>query len=72
MPLMTAEEKRSIIQASLAATSHEEEMAFLMRLPLEPRMALVARDVLGTEGLKNSRFDLSEANAEYGDDWLDK
>jgi hypothetical protein len=41
MPLMTTEEKRKIIQASLAAKTEEEEMALLMKLPLDPGMAKV-------------------------------
>lgn len=28
--------------------------------------------ILGIEELRNSGFDLSEANAEYGDGWLDR
>lgn len=71
MPLMSMEEKVSLIRSSLAAQTHEEEMAILMELPLDPGMAEVARAVLGVEGLRNSGFDLSEAYAEYGNDWLD-
>lgn len=71
MPLMSMEEKVEIIKRSLAAPTYEEEMAILMALPLDPKMAQVARKVMGTEELRNAGFDLSEANAEYGDGWLD-
>lgn len=71
MSLMTTEEKVKIIRDSLAAQTYEEEMALIMKLPLDPGMAKVAKEILGVDGLKSSGFDLSEANAEYGNDWLD-
>jgi hypothetical protein len=50
-----------------------EEAAKLTRqMPLPPYMAKWAKKRMGVDFLKQGGWNLSEAEVEYGQDWLDK
>ena len=73
MSQMTKEQEFSIIEASLAAAdrgNRVEERRLLKQLPLAPHLAKVAKEIWGKEFLLNEGYDLSEAEAEYGSNWL--
>lgn len=75
MGLMTFEEKEVVLDAIYEANlaGDEAEAGRLMRkLPLAPGLAEIAKDMYGKEYLVENGYDLSEANAEFGDGWLDK
>lgn len=40
------------------------------QLPLAPHLAVAAKEIFGVDYLLNSGFDLSEAEACYGKNWL--
>ena len=44
----------------------------MRKLPLAPGLAEIAKDMYGKEYLIENGYDLSEANAEFGDGWLDQ
>jgi hypothetical protein len=73
MPQMTREQEFSIIQASLAAADrgdHDEEKRLLRQLPLAPHLAKAAKEIWGKDFLLHEGYDLSEAEATYGSNWL--
>jgi hypothetical protein len=75
MAKMTKEEEFDILQASLDAADrgdYEEENRLLLLLPLAPHLAKVAKDLWGKDYLLQEGFDLSEAEAAYGPNWLDQ
>ena len=75
MTKLSLEERWKIIQASLAAHDagdEEEERRLLLMLPLAPHLAMAGKEVYGAEYMKTAGYDLSEANEEFGDGWLDK
>ncbi len=75
MALMTLEEKGKIIQACFAASSRgdKKEASRLRRsLPLAPHLAMVAKEMYGKKYLIDRGYDLSEADAEFGDGWLER
>lgn len=51
---------------------HEEAFRIRLKIPLAPHLAMAYKDTLGKEALIESGFDLSEAEAEYGSEWLDR
>jgi hypothetical protein len=72
--IMSFEEKMKIVMKSIEL-KHEgktEEASLLMRqeLPMTPYLAQIAKDVLGADFLIRNGYNLSEAEAEYGQDWL--
>lgn len=74
MGLMTFAEKEVILDAIYEANlaGDEDEAGRLMRkLPLAPGLAQIAKEMYGKEYLTSRGYDLSEANAEFGDGWLD-
>lgn len=74
MGLMTLEEKWNLLDAIEKAedASDEAEAGRLMReLPLAPGLAKIAKEMYGKEYLINRGYNLTEANAEFGDGWLD-
>jgi hypothetical protein len=54
------------------AGNMEECARILRQLPLAPYLAEFARSHLGSDFLINGGFNLSEAEAEFGKDWLGK
>jgi len=75
MPKLTLEEEAKIIRASLEAAdagNEEEELRLLRMLPLAPHLAMAGKEVYGAEYMKTAGYDLSEANEEFGDGWLDR
>ena len=76
MGLMTLEEKWEVLDAIQAAeeAGNDEEAGRLMRevLPLAPHLAMAAKEMYGKQYLIEGGYNLSEANAEFGDGWLDK
>jgi hypothetical protein len=75
MAKLTMEEKAEIIRASLEASdagNEEEELRLLRMLPLAPHLAMAGKEVYGAEYMKSAGYDLSAANEEFGDGWLEK
>ncbi len=76
MGLMTLEEKEVILDAIRTAerAGDKAEAGRLMReaLPLAPHLAMAAKEIYGKQYLVTRHYNLSEANAEFGDGWLDK
>lgn len=76
MGLMTLEEKIVILEAIRAAEKigDEEEAGRLIReaLPVPPHLAMAAKEMYGKEYLITRRYNLSEANVEFGEGWLDR
>jgi hypothetical protein len=70
---LTGDQKFKIIQASLDAADRgdrEEENRLPLLLPLAPHLAKVAKEIWGKDYLLQEGFDLSEAEAAYGPNWL--
>jgi hypothetical protein len=75
MPQMSLEEKLKIgVQSiELKKQGKEAEADTLMKkIPLAPYLAKAAKESFGIECLLRGGWDLSEANEEYGSDWLAK
>lgn len=73
--MMTFEEKMKLNDIARQLEKEgklEEAFNISMKIPLAPYLAKAAKEVYGVEYIKNSGFDLSEAEAEYGKDWLTK
>jgi hypothetical protein len=73
MARLTSEEKFRIIQQSLEARERgdiEEADRIAKRLPLAPHLAKSLKESIGPEELSKSGFDLSEAEAAFGQNWL--
>lgn len=71
--LMTFSEKMDISMQShkLREEGREEEASVLYRtIPLAPYMAKCAVKYLGVDGLLQMGWNLAEAEAEFGQDWL--
>ncbi len=72
---MTFDEKFDVVyQATLLSKAGDEEgsMRLMKALPMEPYMAKFWKEKLGADFLIQGGWDLSEAEAEYGPDWLSK
>lgn len=72
---LSHEEQLDIISKFIQASEegHDDEASKIIRqLPLAPEVAIAVRDVLGVEYLKALKFDLSEAEAVYGKNWLNQ
>jgi len=72
---MTLDEKLSISNRAfeLINTGHEEAGRRLLRTaPMPPYLAKVYKEKIGVEQLLKSGWNLSEAEAEFGSDWLSK
>jgi hypothetical protein len=70
---MTLDEKFAIADKALEyknAGNIEEYMRIMKQLPLAPYLAKFAKSHLGTDFLVKGGFNLSEAEAEFGSDWL--
>ena len=71
--LMTEYEKADIVIKSIKlqdAGQKEEAKALRRTIPLSPYLAKFVKEKLGAEVLKELDWNLAEAEAEYGQDWL--
>ncbi|MDR2868873.1 MAG: hypothetical protein LBV04_00295 [Deferribacteraceae bacterium] len=72
---MTLAEKTEMALRSVALDKegkHDEAMQLMKEIPLPPYLAKAVKDAFGADALGRAGFDLSEAEAEYGKDWLDR
>ena len=72
---MTLDEKLAIScrSAALRQAGDEEGSIRLMKTtPLPPYIAKVIKEKVGVDYLINSGWNLSEAEAEFGSDWLSR
>ena len=72
---MTLDEKLAIAckAAALSDAGDKEGASRLLRTaPLPPYLAKIYKEKVGAEHLINSGWNLSEAEAEFGVDWLNK
>jgi hypothetical protein len=72
---MTLDEKLAIAckAATLRQAGDKEGYTRLMRtLPMPPYLAKVAKEKIGADFLINGGWNLSEAEAEFGSNWLVK
>jgi hypothetical protein len=70
---MTLDEKLAISckAAALSQAGDEEGATRLLRTaPMPPYLAKVFKEKVGVEFLLNGGYNLSEAEAEFGPDWL--
>ena len=75
MPSMSLEERAQLISASLAAGkagNKDEEIRLMRKLPLAPHLAMAAKEMYGKEYLLEHGYDLTDANEEFGNDWLER
>ncbi len=73
--LMTLEEKGILLDAIHAAEQagdDDEADRLMLQLPLAPGLAKIAKEMYGSKHLLEGGYNLSEAYAEFGDDWLEK
>jgi hypothetical protein len=72
---MTLDEKLAISNKALALWEAGDNDGYdrLMRtVPMPPYLAKVAKEKIGVDFLINGGWNLSEAEAEFGQDWLNK
>jgi len=72
---MTLDEKLAIgcKSVEMRKTGDKEGASRLMRsIPMPPYLAKVMKDKMGRDFLINGGWNLSEAEAEFGPDWLNK
>ena len=70
---MTFEEKLAISNkaCALSAAGDNEGYSRLMRtIPLPPYLAKIGKEKLGADFIKKSGWNLSEAEEEFGHNWL--
>lgn len=60
------------IEAQARNAPLEEIREITKDLPIDPRHALFMKEQYGKEFLIQEKFNLSRANAEYGEGWLDE
>ncbi|WP_031485744.1 hypothetical protein [Maridesulfovibrio frigidus] len=73
MAQMTKEQEFKIIEKIReldAEGKHDEAHELRFKLPLAPHLAQALKEIIGTDELRNSKIDLSEANEKYGENWL--
>ena len=71
--LMTEQEKAAIVMKSIEmreAGQIEEAKALRRTIPLSPYLAKFTKEKLGVDFLLELDWNLAEAEAEYGKDWL--
>ena len=72
---MTIDEKLSISNRAFTLLDAGDEEGFrhlLRTAPMPPYMAKVAKKTMGADFLIQGGWNLSEAEAEFGKDWLNK
>jgi hypothetical protein len=71
--IMTLEEEAAITLQALELKKQgklEESDRMMKQIPLQPYLAKIAKDYFGADCLLKTGWNLSEADAEYGSDWL--
>jgi hypothetical protein len=72
---MSLDEKLAISNQALAlweAGDNEGYDRLMRTVPMPPYLAKVAKEKIGVDFLINGGWNLSEAEAEFGQDWLNK
>ena len=73
---MTLDEKCAIVEKAheykVAGNMTEYERIMRQEMPLAPYLAKFAKSHVGSDFLIKGGFNLSEAEAEFGSDWLTK
>jgi hypothetical protein len=73
---MSIGERLDIAQESFALeAAGKKEEALVMRrtkLPMYPWLAKIIKEKVGADFLRDNGYNLAEAEAEFGHDWLDK
>ncbi len=72
MANLSMDQRREILEASLAATDRDEKLRLMRLLPLAPHLARIGKELYGKNFLLEGGFNLSDANEEFGDGWLDR
>jgi hypothetical protein len=72
MATITMEERIALHHKIFAATDEKEELRLIKMIPMPAQLALIAKEMYGKEALLADGYNLSEANEEFGDGWLDK
>ena len=75
MQTMTIDEKLAIACKAAAlhdAGDNEEASRLIRSVPMPPYLAKVAKEKIGADFLINGGWNLSEAEAEFGTNWLFK
>ena len=70
---MTLDEKLSISNKAFELLNAGDEEGFsrlLRTAPMPPYLAKIYKEKVGVKELMESGWNLSEANAEFGEDWL--
>jgi hypothetical protein len=73
MTQLTRDQEMEIIDQYFAARNRgesDESLKIIQRFPLAPHLALAAKEIFGIEYLQG--WDLSEAEAKYGKNWLNQ
>lgn len=52
------------------AGHHEDALRIGQAIPLAPHIAMALKNTIGAEAVRNSGFNLNEAEKAYGKDWL--
>ena len=71
---MTLDEKLAISNKAIAmikAGDEEEGRRLLRTAPMPPYLAKIFKEKVGVEPLLRAGYNLSEAEAEFGPNWLD-
>jgi hypothetical protein len=72
---MSLDERSEISQKAhelRAVGKYEEAMAVSKTRPLSPYLAKILKEKVGVDYLRKSGWNLAEAEAEFGDDWLNR
>jgi hypothetical protein len=72
---MTIEEKMDTLMKARAlekAGDYEAASRLTRSIPMPPYLAKIYKEKVGADHLVNSGWNLSEAEAEFGSDWLSK
>jgi hypothetical protein len=70
---MTLDERNALTMKSIMLDregKHEEALRVGKQVPLAPHLARAAKEMMGVDYLRQSGWNLSDAEAEYGKDWL--
>ena len=72
---MTLDEKLALSNKAcllLQAGDREGYNSIMRTIPMPPYLAKIAKEKMGADFLINAGYNLSEAEAEFGKDWLSK
>jgi hypothetical protein len=72
---MTTEERLDVIMKGnecLKAGNKAEAIRIMKQVPLAPHLAKAVKEFSGADFLIKGGYNLSEAEAEFGPDWLNK